>query len=90
MTQAVYWSEDLFKKLAGRVHWMWWPTIGGLIIGLGGLLDPRSLGVGYNTIHAELLGQLGVGALLALMAVKLVIWSGGLGGGRAAASWLPS
>ena len=81
MTQAVYWSEDLFKKLDGRVHWMWWPTIGGLIIGLGGLLDPRSLGVGYNTIHAELLGQLGVGALLALMAVKLVIWSGGLGGG---------
>ena len=39
---------------------MWWPMIGGLIIGVGGLIDPRALGVGYNTIHAELLGQLGV------------------------------
>ncbi len=81
MTQAVYRSEDLFKKLTGRLHWMWWPMIGGLIIGLGGLVDRRALGVGYNTIHAELLGQLSTGALALLFVVKLVIWSGGLGGG---------
>ncbi len=81
MTQAVYRCEDLFKKLTGRLHWMWWPMIGGASIGVGGLIDPRALGVGYNTIHAELLGQLGIGALLLLFVVKLVIWSGGLGGG---------
>jgi H+/Cl- antiporter ClcA len=81
MTQAVYRSEDLFKKLTGHLNWMWWPMIGGLIIGLGGLVDPRALGVGYDTIHAELLGQLGVGALLLLFVVKLIIWSGGLGSG---------
>jgi H+/Cl- antiporter ClcA len=81
MTQAVYRFEDLFKKLTGHLHWMWWPMIGGLIIGLGGLLDPRSLGVGYNTIHTELLGQLGLGALVLLFVTKLIIWSGGLGGG---------
>ena len=81
MTQAVYRFEDLFKKLDGHLHWMWWPMIGGLLIGVGGLIDSRALGVGYNTIHAELLGQLGVGALLVLFAVKLVIWSGALGGG---------
>jgi CIC family chloride channel protein len=81
MTQAVYRFEDLFKKLTGHLHWMWWPIIGGVIIGAGGLIDPRALGVGYNTIHAELLGQLSVDALLLLFAVKLVIWSGGLGGG---------
>jgi H+/Cl- antiporter ClcA len=81
MTQAVYRFEDLFKKLTGHLHWMWWPMIGGLIIGVGGLIEPRSLGVGYNTIHAELLGQLSVGTLLLLLVVKLVIWSGGLGGG---------
>ncbi|MGA2306422.1 MAG: chloride channel protein [Acidimicrobiales bacterium] len=81
MTQAVYRSEDLFKRLTGHLHWMWWPMIGGLIIGLGGLVDPRALGVGYGTIHAELLGQLGAGALLLLFAVKLAIWSGGLGSG---------
>ena len=81
MTQAVYRSEDLFKKLTGHLNWMWWPMIGGLIIGLGGLVDPRALGVGYDTIHAELLGQLGVSALALLFVVKLVIWSGGLGSG---------
>jgi CIC family chloride channel protein len=81
MTQAVYRSEDAFKKLSGHLHWMWWPAIGGLIIGVGGLLDARALGVGYGTIHAELLGRLGVSALLTLFAVKLAIWSGGLGSG---------
>lgn len=81
MTQAVYGCEDLFKKLTGHLHWMWWPLIGGLVIGLGGLVDPRALGVGYNTIHVELLGRLGVGALVLLFFVKMVIWSAGLGGG---------
>lgn len=81
MTQAVYGAEDAFQKLTGHLHWMWWPMIGGLIIGLGGLVDSRALGVGYDTIHAELLGQLGLGALAALCVVKLVIWSCGLGGG---------
>jgi chloride channel protein, CIC family len=81
MTQAVYGAEDAFKRLTGHLHWMWWPMIGGLIIGLGGLADSRALGVGYGTIHAELLGQLGIGALAALCVVKLVIWSCGLGGG---------
>ena len=81
MTQAVYLTEDLFQRLTGHLHWMWWPMIGGLIIGVGGLIEPRALGVGYNTIHAELLGQLSVSALFLLFVVKLTIWSGGLGSG---------
>jgi chloride channel protein, CIC family len=81
MTQAVYGAEDTFQKLRGHLHWMWWPMIGGLVIGLGGLVDSRALGVGYGTIHAELLGQLGIGALAALCVVKLVIWACGLGSG---------
>ncbi len=81
LTQAVYRSEDLFKKLSGHLHWMWWPMIGGLVIGVGGLIDPRALGVGYNTIHAELLGQIAASSLMVLFVVKLVIWAGGLGGG---------
>ncbi len=81
MTQAVYGCEDLFKKLSGRIHWMWWPMIGGLLIGLGGLVDPRALGVGYDTIHLELLGRFGVDALLLLALVKMVIWAGSLGSG---------
>lgn len=81
LTQAVYRAEDLFTKLSGHLHWMWWPIIGGLVIGVGGLVDPRALGVGYNTIHAQLLGQLGVSALITLFIVKLVIWATGLGSG---------
>ncbi|MHB1854203.1 MAG: chloride channel protein [Acidimicrobiales bacterium] len=88
MTQAVYGFEDLFKKLSGHLHWMWWPMIGGTIIGVGGLIEPRALGVGYDTIHAELLGRLGVDGLLLLLVVKLIIWSGGLSvEARAEASW---
>ncbi|MGH9047249.1 MAG: chloride channel protein, partial [Acidimicrobiales bacterium] len=81
MTEAVYKCEDLFKKLTGHLHWMWWPIIGGLVIGLGGLVDPRALGVGYNTIHFELLGKMGVSAMIILFVVKMIIWSAGLGGG---------
>jgi chloride channel protein, CIC family len=81
LTQAVYRAEDAFTKLSWHLHWMWWPLIGGLVIGVGGLVDPRALGVGYNTIHAELLGQLGLGALVTLFVVKLVIWATGLGSG---------
>jgi CIC family chloride channel protein len=81
MTQAVYRCEDLFKKLTGHLHWMWWPIGGGLVIGLGGLVDSRALGVGYDTIHLELLGKLGLGALLLLFFVKMVIWAAGLGSG---------
>jgi CIC family chloride channel protein len=81
MTQAVYGAEDLFKRLEGHLHWMWWPLLGGLIIGLGGMVDSRALGVGYDSIHSELLGHLGLGALVALLCTKLVIWAGGLGGG---------
>lgn len=81
MTQAVYVFEDAFKRLTRHVHWMWWPMVGGLVIGVGGLVDARALGVGYNTIHAELLGRLTIGALLLLFSVKLLIWSAGLGSG---------
>src|SRR5579872_4453828 len=81
LTQAVYRAEDAFMRLRPRLHWMWWPMIGGLVIGLGGLVDSRALGVGYVTIHAELVGRIGLGALVLLFVVKLVIWSAGLGSG---------
>jgi chloride channel protein, CIC family len=79
VTGAVYGAEDLFKKLP--LHWAWWPAIGGLVIGVGGLIDPRALGVGYASIHDELAGRIAFGGLVALLLVKLVIWSIGLGSG---------
>ena len=55
LSQLVYGWEDFFLKLP--IHWMWWPMLGGLAVGLGGLIDPRALGVGYENIAAMLQGQ---------------------------------
>ncbi len=77
MTRCVYGAEDLFARLP--LHWSWWPALGGLVVGVGGLIDSRALGVGYDTIGAELAGRMALGALLTLLVVKLVIWSVALG-----------
>jgi CIC family chloride channel protein len=79
LTQAVYGFEDLFKKLP--FHWAWWPAIGGLGVGLGGVVDPKALGVGYPIIDTELAGRLALGSLALLLVVKLAIWSFSLGSG---------
>jgi chloride channel protein, CIC family len=77
MTRCVYGAEDLFGRLP--LHWAWWPALGGLVVGVGGLIDPRVLGVGYATIGAELTGKLALGALALLLVVKLAVWSIALG-----------
>jgi CIC family chloride channel protein len=79
LTQMVYASEDAFLRLP--IHWMWWPMLGGLVIGLGGLIEPRALGVGYDNIAALLQGDLSSGAALRLLVMKAVIWSIALGSG---------
>jgi len=79
LTSLVYGFEDLFLKLP--IHWMWWPIIGGLFIGLGGLLDPRVLGVGYDTINLLILGKLVGISLLGLLIGKALVWSIALGSG---------
>ena len=71
-------AEDVFAKLP--IHWMWWPMIGGLVVGIGGLIEPRALGVGYDTIHDLLNGTLGM-VVLGLLVVKALIWSIALGSG---------
>lgn len=79
LTKAVYGAEDAFRKLP--VHWMWWPVIGGLIVGVGGVIEPHALGVGYDTIADELAGNLAVTTLVSIFVVKLVIWAVALGSG---------
>lgn len=79
LTTACYGAEDLFTKLP--IHWMWWPAIGGVVVGLGGLVDPKALGVGYAVIGSELAGNLAISALILLLVTKLVIWSVSLGSG---------
>lgn len=78
-TSLVYFSEDLFSRL--RIHWMWWPAIGGAVIGAGGLVEPRALGVGYDVIDALLTGHATVGLIVGVLVVKTLIWGLSLGSG---------
>jgi len=75
----VYMSEDAFRKLP--IHWMWWPAIGGLIIGVGGLFEPRALGVGYDVIGTLLAGHATLALIVGILIVKTLIWSLSLGSG---------
>jgi CBS domain-containing protein len=79
LTIMVYASEDAFQHLP--IHWMWWPLIGGLVIGLGGLIFPQALGVGYDTIGALLQGSVPRNIILGVLLVKSVIWAVSLGSG---------
>jgi len=79
LTRLVYAAEDLFLKLP--IHWMWWPLLGGLVVGIGGLVDPHALGVGYDNIAAMLQGHMSTPDALRLLLVKATIWAVALGSG---------
>jgi chloride channel protein, CIC family len=79
LTVSVYAAEDAFQKLP--IHWMWWPMIGGLAIGLGGLIFPQALGVGYDTISALLQGSVTTKVILGVLLVNWFIWAVSLGSG---------
>jgi H+/Cl- antiporter ClcA len=79
LTNMVYWSEDAFAKLP--IHWMWWPAIGGVVVGLGGLVFPHALGVGYDTIGSILQGSAPLRIVIGVLVVKSIIWAVSLGSG---------
>jgi len=79
LSWALYRIEDGFHGLP--VHWMWWPAIGAVAVGIGGMIDPRVLGAGYDNIQALLLGSMAVKAILLLLIVKAVVWLIALGSG---------
>jgi H+/Cl- antiporter ClcA len=79
LTSAVYATEDAFHRFP--IHWMWWPAIGGLAVGIGGYFEPRALGVGYDVIFDVLRGKLLFQAMFGLMIVKALIWAMALGSG---------
>ncbi|MGN6759603.1 MAG: chloride channel protein, partial [Thermomicrobiales bacterium] len=79
MTIMVYFFEDTFTKLP--IHWMWWPAIGGLVVGIGGLIEPHALGVGYDNIARMLDGSAVAHVAIVLLVVKAIIWAVALGSG---------
>jgi CBS domain-containing protein len=79
VTVAVYAAEDAFHLLP--IHWMWWPPIGGLAVGLGGLFFPQALGVGYDVIASLLKGDIARNTILGILVVKATIWAVSLSSG---------
>ncbi len=87
VTRLVYWIEDLFEKLP--IHWMWWPAIGGVVVGVVGLFAPRTMGVGYANISDIISARFAWQALAVLAALKLLSWSIALGSGTSGGTLAP-
>ncbi len=79
MSRMMYGFEDLFERLP--IHWMWWPALGGLGVGIGGLFFPRGLGVGYDNIGELLRGNAPVGFIVGILICKSLMWAFSLGSG---------
>ncbi|WP_327192082.1 chloride channel protein [Xanthomonas cassavae] len=87
VTRLTYGIEDAFERIP--LHWMWWPAIGGVVIGVVGYWVPRTLGVGYDNIILVLGGGVGLGTMLILCVAKLVSWSVALGSGTSGGTLAP-
>lgn len=87
VTRAVYAVEDAFEKLP--IHWMWWPAMGGVVVGVVGWFSPHTMGVGYDNIDRILQGDLTGAAVLVFCSLKLVSWSLSLGTGTSGGTLAP-
>lgn len=87
LTKTVYFIEDLFEKLP--IHWMWWPAIGGLAVGIIGYYQPTTLGVGYDNIVNVLSGQVTLTLLISLSLFKFLSWAIALGSGTSGGTLAP-
>src|SRR5699024_2242130 len=87
VTRFFYFLEDAFEKLP--VHWMWWPAIGGLVVGIIGYIEPQTLGVGYNLIDDIVTSRLTLSALAILGTLKLLSWSVALASGTSGGTLAP-
>jgi H+/Cl- antiporter ClcA len=87
VTKAVYAVEDLFARLP--IHWMWWPAIGAIPVGVIGIYVPKTMGVGYDNIEQMVSGDLTGAALAILCGAKLVSWLFSLGSGTSGGTLAP-
>ncbi|MEZ5364595.1 MAG: chloride channel protein [Bryobacterales bacterium] len=87
ITRAIYAIEDGFERLP--LHWMWWPAIGGLAVGIVGYFAPLTMGVGYDNIEHILGGSITGTALFTLLAFKFISWSISLGSGTSGGTLAP-
>jgi H+/Cl- antiporter ClcA/predicted transcriptional regulator len=87
VTRAVYAVEDAFEKIP--IHWMWWPALGGVVVGVVGVISPHTMGVGYDNIDHILQGSLAGPTVLVFCAFKFVSWCTALGSGTSGGTLAP-
>jgi CBS domain-containing protein len=87
VTRALYAVEDGFDHLP--VHWMWWPALGAIVVGVVGWVAPRTLGVGYVNIEQTVAGTLTGRVLLALVIFKFISWVVSLASGTSGGTLAP-
>ncbi len=87
VTRGLYLVEDAFEHLP--IHWMWWPALGAIVVGVVGYFAPRTLGVGYENIEQLVAGSIAGRALLTLVVLKLVSWIVALGSGTSGGTLAP-
>jgi H+/Cl- antiporter ClcA/CBS domain-containing protein len=91
VTRSAYAIEDVFELIGKKlkIHWMWWPILGALVVGIVGIFEPRALGVGYGNIDGILSGSIAGRALIALLIFKFIAWSVYLGSGTSGGTMAP-
>jgi CIC family chloride channel protein len=87
VTRLVYGIEDAFERLP--IHWMWWPALGAVVVGVVGYFAPRTLGVGYDNIDGILTGGIAGQALIFLVVMKFISWAVYLGSGTSGGTLAP-
>jgi CIC family chloride channel protein len=87
VTRAVYFVEDSFEHI--KIHWMWWPAIGAIPVGLISYFQPKTLGVGYNNISDFLCGRMVWHAVAILAIFKFISWAIALGSGTSGGTLAP-
>ncbi|MBK7979345.1 MAG: chloride channel protein [Ignavibacteriae bacterium] len=87
VSKTVYFIEECFEKLP--IHWMWWPAIGGLFVGIIGYFAPSTLGVGYDNITSLLAGNLTIQIVFSLCILKFISWAIALGSGTSGGTLAP-
>lgn len=87
VSKSVYFVEDLFEKLP--IHWMWWPALGAVVVGVVGYYAPHTMGVGYDNIKTLLTGNAPLALLLSLCILKYLSWVISLGSGTSGGTLAP-
>jgi len=84
----IHGAEERFSRLPLRPELR--GALGGIAVGGIGLLAPRVLGTGIETMNAALAGQLALGALVLALVCKLLATSCTLGSGSPGGSFFPA